>query len=63
MPLHPQFVTNRNCDMGNILKMSLEERIGRIITLGMFDRITGVPQHPNNMNQYVAAGNPGIVAQ
>lgn len=49
--------------MGNILKMSLEERIGRIITLGMFDRITGVPQHPNNMNQYVAAGNPGIVAQ
>ena len=52
---------NYICD--NMLKMSLEERIGRIVTVGLFDRITGVAHRPNNVDKYVAAGNPGIVAQ
>lgn len=47
----------------NTLEMRIEERIGRIISFGLFDRITGVKLHPSNMDKYVAAGNPGIVAQ
>lgn len=43
--------------------MRVKERIGRIITFGLFDKITRVKQDSNNIERYVAAGNPGIVAQ
>lgn len=42
--------------------MRIEERIGRIITLGMFDKITGVQPCERNIGDYVAAGNPGVVS-
>lgn len=43
--------------------MKVEERIGRIITLGLFDKISEVKKRPDNIDSYVAAGNPGVVAQ
>lgn len=43
--------------------MDIKERVGRIITFGMFDKITGAKCYPNNIDKYVAAGNPGVVAQ
>ena len=42
--------------------MEIKERLGRIVTLGLFDKITSVKHNPDVLNKYVAAGNPGIVA-
>lgn len=38
--------------------MTWKERMSRIIALGMYDRMT-TPKLPNNVEHYVAAGNPG----
>mgnify|MGYP002624123040 CR=1 FL=1 len=38
--------------------MDLKERISRVVTFGMYDRMT-TPKLPNNVDHYVAAGNPG----
>ena len=43
--------------------METKERIGRIITFGMFDKITGTKRYLDNIDKYVAAGNPGVVVQ
>lgn len=38
--------------------MNWKERLSRIIAIGMYDCMTA-PQLPHNIEQYVAAGNPG----
>ena len=38
--------------------MKITERISRLLTLGMYDKLTK-PQLPENLNNYVVAGNPG----
>lgn len=38
--------------------MEWKERISRFIALGMYDQMT-TPELPENINHYVAAGNPG----
>ena len=42
-------------------KKEAEEFIGRIVTFGLFDKISGVKELPKDINAYVAAGNPGII--